>query len=39
MEPLIGMYAGLILLLEMSPFPALHTYLGGVKVMSHFTNS
>ena len=37
MEPLIGLYAGLILLRETSPFPAPHTYLGGVKVMSHFT--
>ncbi|ELW53074.1 Glucagon-like peptide 2 receptor [Tupaia chinensis] len=32
MELLIDMCAGLILLLEMSPFPALHTYLDGVKV-------
>lgn len=38
MEPLISMYAGLILLQEMFPSPALRTYLGGVKVMSYFTN-
>ena len=34
MEHLISMCAGLILLLEMSLFPVLHTYLGGMKVMS-----
>lgn len=34
MGPLIDMCAGLILLQGMSPSPALHTYLGGVKVVS-----
>lgn len=33
MGPLISMCAGLILLRETSPFPALHTYLGGAKVI------
>ncbi|CAO2643655.1 Glucagon-like peptide 2 receptor [Lemmus lemmus] len=32
MERSISLCAGLILLLEMSLFPALHSYLGGVKV-------
>lgn len=34
MGPLIGMCAGLIPLREISLFPALRTYLGGVKVIS-----
>lgn len=36
MERSISLCAGLILLLEMSLFPALHSYLGGVKVMDLF---
>lgn len=34
MGPLISMCAGLIPLQEISPFPALRTYRGGVKVIS-----
>lgn len=34
MGPLIGMCAGLIPFQEMCLFPALHTYLGGAKVIS-----
>lgn len=36
MERLISLCAGLILLPEMSLFHALHSYLGGVKVMGLF---
>ena len=36
MERSINLCAGLILLPEMSLFPALHSYLGGVKVMGLF---
>lgn len=36
--PSIDIYAGLIPLPETFLFPAPHTYLGGVKVRSYFTN-